>query len=74
MPSSVPNEAISSSLKVVALPQGAGPPPPTSFLHKEIHMYRLAFMFIEFVLYIAGIVDTTRRRLRNDYPAMHGAR
>lgn len=37
-------------------------------------MYRLAFMFCEFVLWLFGAVDATRRQLRQDYPSMHGAR
>jgi hypothetical protein len=35
-------------------------------------MYRLAFMFCEWVLWVVGAVDTTRRRLRQDYPSLHG--
>lgn len=35
-------------------------------------MYQLAFAFCEFVLWLFGVVDTTRRQLAQDYPAMHG--
>ena len=36
--------------------------------------YRLAFMLLEALLASLRLVDTTRRRLRQDYPAMHGVR
>jgi hypothetical protein len=35
-------------------------------------MYHIVFMFCEWLLCIAGVVDTTRARIRNDYPSMHG--
>lgn len=37
-------------------------------------LYRLGFMLLEALLCSVRLVDTTRRRLRQDYPAMHGVR
>lgn len=35
-------------------------------------LYRLGFMFLEALLCSVRLVDTTRRALARDYPALHG--
>jgi hypothetical protein len=35
-------------------------------------LYQLTRIIIEWFLWAVGIVDTTKRKLAQDYPALHG--